>query len=118
MSSSMPDAGRERVLPDAERGGRRDAVIVLPAASPYEWQLLAEHVSAAARQRGSVRLRVGGVDCVVDRDGARGRRCSTCARPLRITFRLAGLELCLACACARLAGDTGDAARRGVVVLG
>ena len=103
---------------DAASISAPDGVVVLPASSPYEWQLLGEHVVATARQRGSVRLRVGGTECVVHCDGAAGRGCSGCARPLRVTFRVAWRELCLDCARDWLTRDPAADGARGATGLG
>ena len=80
---------------------------MLPAASPYEWQVLCEHAAAAARQHGAVRLRVDGVDCVVRSEalGATGT-CGGCGRSLtRVAFRLAWRDLCRDCARLWLGGE-------------
>jgi hypothetical protein len=75
-------------------------MLVLPASTPYEWQLLCEHAGAAARQHGRVRLRVAGTECIVRSamTGAAGT-CGGCARRLAgMTFRLAWRDLCRDCA--------------------
>jgi hypothetical protein len=119
MSTPMRDAARHRTPARyAARISVRDGVVLLPAASPYEWQLLCEHVVAAARQRGSVCLRVGRVECVVHCDGAAGRRCSGCARLPRVTFRVAWRELCPDCAGDWLARDPAADEARGATGLG
>lgn len=86
--------------------------LVLPAASPYDWQLLCEHAAAAARQRGAIRVSVGGFDCVVRSqpvDGERSR-CSGCAQPLaRVAFRMAWRDLCRDCARRWFAREPDDA---------
>jgi hypothetical protein len=74
--------------------------MLLPASSPYEWQLLWEHAAAAARQHGSVRVHVRGIECVV-RAGTRtpGLLCSQCEAPLdRVVFRVSWRDLCRHCA--------------------
>jgi len=119
MSTPMRDAAHHRTPTRCAAWiSAPDGVVVLPAASPYEWQLLCEHVVAAARQRGSVRLRVGGNECVVHCDGAAGRRCSGCTRPLRMTFRVAWRELCLDCARDFLARDPAADGARGAISRG
>lgn len=84
----------------AARIGAPGSALVVPAASPYEWQLLCEHLVAATRQRRAVRLRIGGVDCVAHGELAGVRRCcSGCGRaPLRVSLRMAWRDLCLGCA--------------------
>jgi hypothetical protein len=84
----------------------------LPAANPYEWQLLCEHVAAATRQLGSVRVRVAGVECIARREerGAE-RRCAECGRSLvQVSFRMAWRDLCRDCAQLSLAAP-GDAVK-------
>jgi hypothetical protein len=97
------------------------SALVLPTTNPYEWQVLCEHVVAAARQRGAVRLRVDGVDCVVRSEQAGSQRCcSGCGRaPLRVSFRVAWRDLCLDCAQGWLAGASaeGDALTAPVGVV-
>ena len=78
---------------------------VLPVVTPYEWQVFCEHLSAAARRRGTVRVRIGAVHCEVrlgSADHVR-RRCATCACRLHtVAFRMTCRDLCLRCARRRL----------------
>ncbi len=109
MNRAERSRGRSSHRRAEVRGGGR---LVLPAASPYDWQLLCEHVTAAARQRGAVRLIVGGVDCLVRSQPADAERrcCGGCARPLaRVAFRMAWRDLCRDCARRWLAREPGDA---------
>lgn len=75
-------------------------MLVLPTTTPYEWQVLCEHVGAAARQHGSVRVRVAGTECVVrSATTAAAGTCCGCARRLvGMAFRLAWRDLCRDCA--------------------
>jgi hypothetical protein len=103
LRSAQPDRRAARI-------GAPGSALVLPAASPYEWQVLCEHVVAAARQRGTVRLRVDGVDCVVRSEQAGVQRCcSSCGRALlRVSLRMAWRDLCLGCAQGCLAGAAAE----------
>jgi len=76
------------------------SALVLPAANPYEWQLLCEHVAAVTRQAGSVRVRVAGVECVARREERGAERCcAECGRALvQVSFRMAWRDLCGNCA--------------------
>ena len=87
--------------------GAPGAIMVLPAVSPYEWQTLCEHAAAAARQHGSVRMRIDGVECVVRRSSlTAAHSCAGCGGPLmRVTFRLAWRDLCGECARQSLGAD-------------
>lgn len=91
----------------AARIGAPGSALVLPAATPYEREILCEHAAAAARLHGAVRMHVNGVDSVVRRTRAGASRC--CAhcgrRSLRVSFRMAWRDLCLACAQRWLAND-------------
>jgi hypothetical protein len=96
------------------RGAARIAapgtVLVLPATSPYEWELLREYVVASARQRDTIRLRVEGRDCMVRREPDPGRRCDDCGGAfLQVSFRIAARDVCLGCAQLRLTGAARDA---------
>jgi hypothetical protein len=95
-----------------------DGVVVMPADGPYEWQMLCEHVVAAARQRGAVRVRVGASECVVHRDDAAQHRCSRCTRLLRTTFRTAWQALCPDCARDWLAADPAERTTRRAISRG
>ena len=84
-------------------------VLILPAASAYEWQLLCEHVTAEARRHARVSVRLGGVACVVRAatGGSASCCCRDCARPLRrVAFRIAWRDLCGECARRQLIRET------------
>jgi hypothetical protein len=90
----------ERARTHAARIGAAGHVLVVPAASPYDCELLCEHAVASARQHGAVRLRINGADCVVRSEAAdSGRRCAACGRSLtKVSFHMTSRDVCLGCA--------------------
>ena len=97
----------ERSRAHAARIGAAGHVFVVPASSPYDCELLCEHVVASARQRGAVRLRINGADCVVRNEPAdSGRRCGGCGRALtKVSFHMTARDVCLGCARRWLIGE-------------
>jgi hypothetical protein len=92
------------------RSATPGTLLVLPATSPYEWELLREHVVASARQRGTLRLRIEGLDCTVQRERDPARRCGGCGRGFQqVSFRVAARDVCLGCARRWVSGETRDA---------
>ena len=97
----------------AARLGAPGDVLVLPAATPYDLELLCDHAIATARLRGAVRLRVGAVDCEVRREPIGSeRRCHTCARTLvQVSMHLLEGDVCVVCARRWLATNADSALR-------
>jgi hypothetical protein len=71
----------------------------LPAQTPYERELLIEHVEVSARGRGSVGLDLNGRRWTVSSKNGHGEACASCDRwPEKLTFRFDGQTLCGQCA--------------------
>jgi hypothetical protein len=72
----------------------------LPADTPYDLQLLAEHVSALLRRHGAVRLSSGRrAWWLTLTASARSGHCTRCLRPLDPAVRFGGEAVaCVACA--------------------
>lgn len=100
MHATKRTQDSERARAHAARIGAAGHVLVMPASSPYDCELLCEHVVASARQRGAVRLRINGADCVVRSEPAdSGRRCGGCGRALTtVSFHITSRDVCLGCA--------------------
>ena len=73
--------------------------LILPAHTPYECQLLFEHVEASAKQHQHVELTAKGRQWKIGLPSARRERCAGCLGSLhRRAFRTNGRSLCVHCA--------------------
>jgi len=77
--------------------------LVLPAGSPYERELLVEHLLSVARRCGAVRVRMDGCDCLhVWQHLAAGARCVGCGvAPRGLHARRGAHVWCARCALER-----------------
>lgn len=100
-NAAMPAADRTTRASTRARISAPPGAFVLPVATPYEWEVFCEHLSAAARQRGTVRVRIGAFQCEV-RGGRAERaasRCAGCAgRVHAVALRITSRDFCLRCA--------------------
>jgi len=76
------------------------STLTLPVDTPYDRQLLAEHVSSLLRRHGAVRLSSGRrARWLKLASAAQAARCGHCLRPIRRAVQVADGEVaCLACA--------------------
>ena len=73
--------------------------LIVPAQTPYERQLLFEHVEASAKQHGGVRLDCKHQHWTVSLSNGHGEVCAACRRSLNnLTYRFDGQTLCAWCA--------------------
>ncbi|MDX2170428.1 MAG: hypothetical protein SF182_25375 [Deltaproteobacteria bacterium] len=84
------------------RADRREAgaALVLPAGTPYERELVAEHLHGVARRRGAVRMRLGAQHWLLvwSRQSC-ASRCAACGgRQRGLCVRLAARDCCARCA--------------------
>jgi hypothetical protein len=72
--------------------------LVLPAHTPYERQLVFEHVEASARHYGQIGLSANGRHWRISRASAHRNLCARCFRSLHdLTYRGNGQNLCGQC---------------------
>jgi transposase InsO family protein len=76
------------------------AALVLPTGTPYERELVAEHLHGVARRRGAVRVRLAEQDWVlVWRPQDCASRCAACGgRQRGLRVRLSARDCCARCA--------------------
>jgi hypothetical protein len=73
--------------------------LVIPIHTPYERQLLVEHVELSTKRYGSVRLEMNRRNWSVSINDGPGEMCSSCARQAdELTYRSNGKSLCRRCA--------------------
>ena len=74
--------------------------LFLPARTPYDRELLFEHLDLYAKRHGSIRVELDRREWTVKRsDVAKPPVCATCARRLdNLTYALGGRNLCGFCA--------------------
>jgi hypothetical protein len=73
--------------------------LILPTQTPYQRELLIEHVELSAKGRGSVHLRLDDRQWTVTSKNGRSEACASCnQRPDKLTFRFEGHTLCGRCA--------------------
>ena len=72
--------------------------LILPAQTPYECQLLFEHVEASAKQHEQVELSAKGRNWRISRKSARRELCARCCRSLQnLAYRGNGQNFCGQC---------------------
>ncbi len=73
--------------------------LIVPAHTPYERQLLFEHVELFTKRRGGVRLSLNGRLWTICVKAGSREVCAVCPRLLdTLTYQLDGLTLCARCA--------------------
>jgi hypothetical protein len=73
--------------------------LIVPAQTPYERELLIEHIEASAKARGSIGLDLDGRQWTVSSKDGRHEGCASCDRwPGDLTFRFEGRTFCARCA--------------------
>lgn len=73
--------------------------LIVPARTPYERQLLIEHLEVATNRHGHVRLDINRQRWTVSVNGGAGEPCTICARsPDHLTYRRDARSLCRHCA--------------------
>ncbi len=73
--------------------------LFIPVKTPYERELLFEHVALYAKRHGRVRVELNRKECVVSVSLEPVQRCSLCQRRLdSLTYALGGRSLCGQCA--------------------
>ncbi len=76
---------------------------LVPAETPYDRQLLFEHVAQCARVHGQIRLSLDGGEWTVARADSQSRVCSVCdQQPDRLAYAKGQQTLCHPCACRTL----------------
>jgi hypothetical protein len=73
--------------------------LIVRVQTPYERELLVEHLEAYTGRHGSVRLELNRRQWTVTRDTGHREPCAACSRRLpKMTYRSDGRTLCGACA--------------------
>ncbi len=73
--------------------------IVIPAHTPYERQLLNEHLEVSTKRYGRVQLEINRRHWTVSMNNGPGEACASCTRlPGTLTYRFDGQNLCGHCA--------------------
>ena len=78
----------------------RDGLLLLPAKTPYELEIMSEHVNYFVRREGKVQLRLNGRDWLVKMaNGEVLGSCMHCREPLRkVSYAKRERVLCASCA--------------------
>jgi hypothetical protein len=72
---------------------------IMPSHTPYEREVLIQHIEAAGRRHGNVRLRVDRQDWLITRSAAVRAACIRCHRRAgALVYRFGGAVLCTGCA--------------------
>ena len=72
--------------------------LILPAHTPYERQLVFEHIEASAKQHQHVALSAAGRHWTINLDAARDEPCAQCFRSMhRLAYRTDGRNVCGRC---------------------
>ncbi len=73
--------------------------LIVPVQTPYERQLLFEHVEVSTKRHGSVRLDVNRQKWTISLSNGHREACASCTRqPDSLTYRFDGQSLCGQCA--------------------
>ena len=73
--------------------------LIMPAQTPYERQLLVEHLEVSTKQHGSVRLELNRRHWTISRNTRPDTVCGSCSRSRDdLTYRFDGQTLCGQCA--------------------
>ena len=73
--------------------------LFVPVKTPYERELLFEHLDLYAKLHGQVRLEFNRSEWTVRRAGAQSEQCGSCGRQLNtLAYALGGHSLCPSCA--------------------
>jgi hypothetical protein len=73
--------------------------LIIPTHTPYERQLLFEHLEVSTKQHGSVRLEINRQHWTISMNNGSGKLCASCTRsPDNLTYRFDGQSLCGHCA--------------------
>ena len=72
--------------------------LVLTAKTPYERELLFDHVKQYANRYGRVRLVLNRREWTILRNDGDGAACAACQQPDRLTYERDGRILCAQCA--------------------
>lgn len=88
-----------------------DLTIVLPAYTPYDWELLVQHLAGCVRSDGEVVLQVAARRALVHRrDRHLAGRCAGCGHPFAgLACRIGTRVVCLGCVRAHLTPEAADA---------
>ncbi len=73
--------------------------LIIPVHTPYERQLMVEHVEASTKRHGCIRLEVNRRHWTISMNNGPGEVCASCTRwPDNLTYRSDGQSLCGQCA--------------------
>ena len=76
-------------------GGR----LIIPVHTPYERQMLIEHLEVSTKRHGRIRLDINRRRWTVSMNNGTGEVCTSCTRwPDNLTYRSDGQSLCRHCA--------------------
>ena len=78
----------------AFRGGG----VVLPYRSPYDQEVLFEHVTQCAKRYGDIRLELAGKHFTVKPRASDAALCALCSQPAQLTYVTGAQVLCPTCA--------------------
>lgn len=72
---------------------------ILPARTPYDHQLLMEHLEVSTRRHGAIRLELRHRQWSITVNDGPAEPCTTCTLPAdNVTYRFEALSLCRPCA--------------------
>jgi hypothetical protein len=72
--------------------------LVLTAKTPYDRELLFEHIKQYVNRYGLVRLQLNRREWTVSPDDGQHLRCATCQQPDRLMYERDGRSICSQCA--------------------
>lgn len=73
--------------------------LIIPVHTPYERQMLIEHLEVSTKRHGRIRLDINRRRWTVSMNNGAGEVCTSCTRgPDNLTYRFDGRSLCRHCA--------------------
>jgi hypothetical protein len=73
--------------------------LIIPVHTPYERQLLIEHLEVSTKRHGCVRLEINRRHWTIGMNNGPGEACASCTRrPDHLTYRFDGQSFCAECA--------------------
>lgn len=73
--------------------------LIMPAHTPYERQMLIEHLEVSAKRHGRIRLDMNRRRWTISMNNGAGEVCTSCTRSRNdLTYRFDGQSLCRHCA--------------------
>src|SRR5713101_3583615 len=89
---------RKASMNDVAHISFKDGGLIVPVETPYERELLFEHVEVYTKRHGSVRLELDRRQWTISQPSGRREVCASCSRWLdNLTYRFDGQTLCGQC---------------------